>query len=229
MIALAATLAVALGSSNFDAALARARELYNRAEWDAALRELTIAERKAENDRQRALVYLYQGVVLANVPDPESAHASWERALAIDPEAVLPLAVTRRIQAEFDARRQKARHADLKPVPAATGSAAPAPSPEPAPAVAPAPAPVEVTAEPARSLPVLPFVLGAIAVATGAVGGVMGGLSQGSVSAARAAPWYADKVSLHSQAQTQAMSANVLFAVAGGLALVTLVTFLLMR
>src|SRR5262249_18302894 len=88
-------------STSFDAAIARAVSLYNEAEWDGALRELSIAEKYASTDAQRLSVLLHEGIMLANVPDPEAARTSWRRGLELDPNAELPLAVSPRVRALF--------------------------------------------------------------------------------------------------------------------------------
>src|SRR5437879_5757679 len=98
----AALLLLAGASGSYDTAMAKAVELYNEAEWDAALRELSSAEALAKNDAQRVAVWLHQGVMHANVPNPDAARAAWRRALELDPDATLPLAVSPRVRALFE-------------------------------------------------------------------------------------------------------------------------------
>src|SRR6267154_2536887 len=110
-LATALLLLTAGASSSYDAAMAKAVALYNEAEWDAALRELTIAEKLATDDHQRLAVLMHQGIMLANVPDPEAARASWRRGLELDPKAELPLAVSPRVRSLFQEVQRERRAA----------------------------------------------------------------------------------------------------------------------
>jgi hypothetical protein len=203
MVLVALLLAAA---SPYDAAMAKAVSLYNEAEWDASLRELTKAERYAGDDAQRQAALLYQGVVLANIPDLEAAKAAWERALTVDDRARLPLKVSPRVQAQFD-EVQKAvqqRKAAAGPTAVEVGVAAP----------------------PQRSLPIVSLATLGIGLVAAALGVGFGIGSSADVSSARNAMFQDDKARLHDQAQSFAIVADTSYAVAGVFALWALVSFL---
>jgi hypothetical protein len=203
MVLLALVLAA---TGPYDSALTRAVGLYNEAEWDASLRELTKAERYAADDAQRVQVWLYEGVVLANIPDLDGARVAWDKALAVDPDAKLPLKVSPRVQAKFD-EAQKVAQQNRRAAPVVS---------EP---------PVVAAAAPARSVPVVTIVTLALGVAAGAVGLGFGLGANATVDSARAATFQDDKARLHDQAQTYSIVANVGYGVAGVFALWALISF----
>jgi hypothetical protein len=204
MVLLALVLAA---TGPFDSALTKAVGLYNEAEWDGSLRELTKAERYAADDAQRVQVWLYQGVVLANIPDLDTARVAWDKALAVDPDVKLPLKVSPRVQAKFD-EAQKVAQQNRK--------AAPTLSEPPA---------VSAEAPAKRAVPVVTVVTLALGVAAGAVGLGFGLATNATVNSARAATFQDDKVRLHDQAQTYAIVADTSYGVAGVFALWALISF----
>jgi hypothetical protein len=191
----------------FDSAMTKAVGFYNEAEWDASLRELSKAERYAADDAQRVQVWLYEGVVLANIPDLDGARVAWDKALAVDADAKLPLKVSPRVQAKFDEAQQLAQQ-NRRAQAAVTGP----------------PAGAAATAPP-RSVPVVSIITLALGVAAGAVGLGFGLGANATVNSARAATFQDDKSQLRDQAQTYAIVANVSYAVAGVFALWALVAF----
>jgi hypothetical protein len=197
-------------STPFDEAMTKAVGYYNDAEWDASLKELTLAERYAADDAQRVTVWLHQGVVLANIPDLEGAKAAWARALTLQPDAKLPLKVSTRVAQEFEAAHQAA--GELRRY-------APAPTPAETP-------PEAATAEGGRRLPIVSIVTLGLSVISAAVGIGFGAGSLMKVGAARAAVFQDDKVHLHDDAQSFAIVANTSYGVAGVFALWALVSFL---
>jgi hypothetical protein len=216
MLAYAAALLLA-ASSSFDAAMKNAHGLYDKADWDASLRELTIAEKYARTDAQRLQVLLFQGAVLANIPDPDAASAAWERALAIDANAELPVRVTPKIQSEFSRLKSVAQHPVVEK---------PAPPSPPAP-VAPPPA---VVATPEHHGPgPAPFIALGAGVVAGGIGVALGVLSTQHLDNARAATFANEKLASYQQAQAFATGANVSYGVAGVAAVLALVLFLVLR
>lgn len=220
MSSLATALLVLAGATTFDESMASAVRLYNDAEWDAALKELSVAERWAKTDEQQQAVWLHQGIMLANVPDTARAREVWAKALALDAQAALPLAVSPRVKALFQ-EVQRAALARLKS------------TPKDAPVKAElVPAPVGSDETP-RSLqqPPVPWVpvisLGAAVLAGGVALGFA--ISANEVlSAARASGDPQHSSALRSRASTQSLVSNLMFGVAGAAALTALLTFILL-
>jgi hypothetical protein len=198
----------------YDSAMAKAVSLYNDAEWDASLRELTKAERYATEDAQRINVWLHQGIVLANIPDMEAAKKAWERALVIDPHVKLPLKVSPRVAAKFEEVQNEVRAREKTP--SMTAPLVGEPPPERAP-------------EQAKGLPMVSIVTLALGVAAAAVGLGFGLGANAQVGAARAAMYQDDKSRLHDQAQTFAIVANTSYGVAGVFGLWALISFLVVE
>ncbi|MBL8954665.1 MAG: hypothetical protein JNK82_28060 [Myxococcaceae bacterium] len=188
-----------------EAAVGRAVVHYNDAEWDAALRELAIADRVAQTDAEHVAVWLHQGIVLANVPDAEGAKAAWRSALELQPRALLPLQVSPRVQALFDGLRPK-------------------------PADAPTAVALTPKNEPAASsrVPVVPIVSLGLAVVASGVGLGLAVSASSLFSAARVAEPSA-RDALRAEAQTRSLAGNIAFAVAGAAAVVALITFIVLR
>jgi hypothetical protein len=192
----------------FDSAMAKAVSLYNDAEWDASLRELTKAERYATDDAQRINVWLHQGIVLANIPDMDAAKQAWAKALSVDSDVKLPLKVSPRVAAKFEEvqREVKARE-KAEPV---TRQLVEVPAPEPQ----------------GKSLPMVSIVTLALGVAAAAVGLGFGLGANAQIGAARVASFQDEKSRLHDQAQTFAIVANTSYGVAGVFALWAMISFL---
>lgn len=214
MPALAAALLIVAGASgSYDAALAKAVALYNEAEWDAALRELTIAEKLASDDGQRVTIWLHQGIMLANVPDADAARAAWRRALELEPQSELPLPVSPRVRALFQEVQKSVRDAPTKPslVPAENRGGAP-----------------QQAVEEPSSFPVIPLIALGAGLAAGGVGlgFALGASSQFSAAQRTTDP--AQSEALRARATTQATIGNIAFAVAGAAALIALITFIVL-
>jgi hypothetical protein len=214
MGALASALLLSLAATPFDAAMGRAVALYNDAEWDAALRELTIAERLATDDGQRVQVWLHQGIMLANVPDAAAAKAAWRRALEVNLEAELPLAVSPRVKTLFQEAKQAAEKAaedapkqrDLTPQPG-----------DPRPQL-----------ESQTSFPIVPVISLGAALAAGGVGLGFALSANAQLAAARDTIDPMLKEELRGRAGTHSMIANIAFVVAGAAALAALITFIVL-
>ncbi|MBK7863916.1 MAG: hypothetical protein IPJ65_35970 [Archangiaceae bacterium] len=200
-----AGLMVTGASSTYDGAMTKAVALYNDAEWDASLRELSIAEQLAKSDAQRTRVWLHQGVVFANVPDPTAAKASWRRALELEPRGELPLPVSPRVKVLFDEARKEAAQAR-----------------------ADAPRRPSLTANPNEApFPLVPILsLGGALVAGGV--GLGFAVSANSMLATARTLMEPDATQLRNRAGTQSTVAYVAFAVAGAAALAALITFIVM-
>jgi hypothetical protein len=212
-----AVLLIASASGSYDAAMAKAVALYNEAEWDAALRELTIAEKFAASEEQKLKVWVHEGIMLANVPDADAAKAAWVRALKVDPKLQLPLAVSPRVKAmvqEAQKLAEAARKAE-RDAPRQVQLTPQDPGPRPA-----------YDGQP--SFPLVPI----ISLGVGVVAGGLGlGFALGANSLLAAARNPAlqgtpEPDRLKGQAATYSTIANVAFAVAGAAALTALITFI---
>lgn len=193
-------------SSRFDELVQKAKAAYADASFDVALSELLAAEAVATTDRQRVIVWLAQGVVLANVPNLDAASAAWERGLALDPDAALPLPASPKVRAEFEKLQRivKRVRAKAEPPPAAS-PAVPA-----APVEARRPGPVEVTHV------TLPAVLtGVLAVAGIGAGFGLAAMFQGLDSSLAATPRPAAQVEA-ALSQRDALRAGAITAWAAG-------------
>ena len=206
----ALTLLVLLaGTNGYDAAMSKAVALYNEAEWDAALRELSIAEKLAADEGQRVRVWLHEGIMLANVPNAEAAEAAWRRALEIDLKAELPLPVSPRVKALFEKVRSTTKEKPklFPQQPRDTGTTG---------------------LTEGMKFPVVPVIaLGGALVAAG-VGLGFTLASNSTYAQARLAPTEAERTALSSRAWTQQLIGNIAFAVAGAAALIALITFIVM-
>jgi len=198
--------------SPFEAAMGRAVAHYNEAEWDAALRELTVAERYATGEAEQVAVWMHQGVMLANVPDAEAAKGKWRRALEAIPKAQLPLQVSPRVKALFEQVQQEVAARPVRE----------APKPVP---LTPAPA-QEVAGSP--GVPLVPIISLAVAVAGAGIG--MGLIISASslLNAAKGAdPVTAAR--LRADGSVQSTIAYIAFGLAGAAALTAVITFILME
>jgi hypothetical protein len=204
-------------TATYDSAMAKAVSLYNEAEWDAALRELDTAQKNATTDAQRVAVAMHQGIVLANVPNPDAARKAWRKALALDPKADLPLAVSPRVRALFQEVQREPRPASDAPKKDLNLT----PDDDEPPKFVPRPTVEE------RHVPIVPIVSLGVGLAAGGIGLGFSLASNSELAAARQAQLPEQAEMLRGRAQTDTTVANVAFAVAGAAALTALVTFIL--
>ncbi len=206
--------------------LDRAKEQYEQMKYDAALKSLAKAITAPGVTRSdRALIYLWTGLCRHQTGDEKGAQAAFREALAIDRALELPPGAGPKAALAFERAR-----AELPPLPAP----APAPVPEPAPppsAPAPLPAPepalAQPTPEPApppREKRWWPFAT-ALALGTAAGGGgiFLGTRASATFTQAKAETFGSDGERVAGTAYGYATAANVLFAVAGALALFAVV------
>ncbi len=208
---LAVLLTLVTSASGYDAAMAKSVRLYNEAEWDAALRELSVAEKLAADDAERATVWLHQGVMHANVPNAEAAEAAWRRALELDAKQDLPLPVSPRVKALFEKVRGTVKE---KPrlVPKEDQRRAEA---------------AALVQEPSR-FPVVPVVCLGAALAAGGVGLGFTFAASSTYGASRSAPTEDERLALSQRAWTQSLVGNIAFVTAGVAALAALITFIVL-
>ena len=150
--------------------LLSAAQLYQALEYEHALEQLERARklpnRTADDDVQIAL---YEGIVLGELGRGADSSAAFRVALAIDPDATLPLKVSPKLEAQFTALLEKARKArDEFNAQQRQTAAGVAPAMTPTPEVA-APALDQEPPGGLRRRAWIPAVAGAVLVAAGAV------------------------------------------------------------
>lgn len=204
--------------------VAQAKGLYQKLEFEKCLKRLDQAGRWDNSKRELAEIELYAGLCLLGLGNEKEAVERLEMALKLDRQVELPPLVSPKVSTLFDKLRARL---------------GPAPEPEPEPAPPPADAPAAVNLEPPpppppaivepQSKPVrlgAPLAVGAIAVASGIAGGVLGGMAKSTEVESRTAHFESDAVMLGRRAQTEALAANVCFAVAGAAAVTALIIYL---
>lgn len=197
--------------------LDRAKEQYEAMKYDAALRSLAKAITAPGVTRaDRAVIYLYTGLCRHQTGDEKGAQAAFREALAIDRGLELPPGAGPKAALTFERAR-----AELPPVQVAAPPPEPAPALPPPPAV-PAPEPVVVqppTEEPPRVKRWWPFAVSlALGAASGGTSVFLGTRASSTFAMAQAQTFGSDGQALASSAYGYATAANVLFAVAGALA-----------
>lgn len=110
------------------AQLLSASRLYEELEYERALDALAQARRISRKKAEAVTIWLYEGVILANLGKKDAANTAFKAALQLQPEAKLPVKVSPKVQQQFDAVREQARRkrtksesgrpvADAKPAP----------------------------------------------------------------------------------------------------------------
>ncbi len=145
----------ALAATEFDRYLSAAISLYKDLESERALEQLKRARKVARGIEQDVAVALYEGIILADLGKWDSSRAAFRTALALDPEAKLPVLVGSKIEGEFEKIRERV-HKDLarrkpRPEPRPTSPPPPAAPQEAPPPVTAVVLPSPVTPEPPPS------------------------------------------------------------------------------
>ncbi len=201
--------AVQADDSDVQRVVSAAVALYEELEYERALQKLAQARTLAKTREDQVAVSLLEGIVLADLGRPDDSSAAFQAALAQDPDAELPVAVSPKVVREFESLREQARQAR-------------AAQPEPEPAYLPN----KALAEPAKSPPsVVPWVLGGVALAVAGTGGVFGIQSSQHLGDARRAEFQDQTIGSLERAEGSARVANVLFAVAGTAAVSAVVSW----
>ncbi len=85
--------------------LLAASQLYRALEYERALEQLKRARTVSKGVGDDALIARYEGIILFDAGKPEEAAAAFREALYLEPDAVLPLKVSPKISATFEATR----------------------------------------------------------------------------------------------------------------------------
>ena len=216
--------------------------LFARGEYERAL-DLAKKARRLEQQsvETEASLALWEGLLLAHLGKKEEATGALEEAFLLEPDGEVPARLSPKIRDRVESIRARVKQ-ELASRPRPK-TAAPAPRPVVATAdtprtvarpgsssaAAPAWTPGAELAQQPSGTPVVPLVLGGVAVAAGATGAWFGIQSSESVAAAKGATYQDEASTLLDTASSQALAANVGFAVAGTAALVALVTLLVSR
>ncbi|WP_063934885.1 tetratricopeptide repeat protein [Archangium violaceum] len=232
---------IAHAEDDFKRYLDAAVQLYEELEYERALAQLQRARGVARGVAQDVTLGLHEGILLAELGRWDEARTSFETALLLDNTAKLPLAVSPKVQQEFESIRQRmtARRARKQPTPSPSTTPAPPGLTTDRPQRSPSrPSPLTpsesasvltptVEATP-RRVPVVPLaLLGAGAVA-GGLGAYFGVSANQQYGAALVEPFRDDALSKFNQAQGSARTANVLFGTAGLALAGAVVTWFLM-
>jgi len=208
--------------------LLQAKVFQQSLEFEKCLKRLENAARwKDTTDAERAEIELYQGLCRLGLGREGDAEQHFQRALRLDPAVALPPLTSPRVERLFD----KAR--------ATTGIPAPLPieepaAPPPAPSLVPAAAPPTPPPEPVveAQKPVrLGLPLGIAGLSAGALiaAAALGTQAQGLAAQSKGALFASDAFSLGRDAQTFALGANVLYAVAGAALVTAIIVFLVIN
>ncbi len=81
--------------------------LYQNLEYEAALGQFEAAKATAEKVEDFVVISLYQGIIFANLRQPERSRAAFQDALRLRPFSALPVPVSPKIAAEFQALREE--------------------------------------------------------------------------------------------------------------------------
>jgi tetratricopeptide (TPR) repeat protein len=116
--------------------LQKARQLYDNLQYERALEELRGVQPSALTRDERISIFLFKGILLAELLRSEEAAAAFKEALDLQPSASLPLDVSPKLSLQFEAVR--ATLAVVKPQPEK-----PSTKPEPLTELRPPPPPPE--------------------------------------------------------------------------------------
>jgi hypothetical protein len=208
--------------------LNQAKAFQQQLDFEKCLRRLEQASRWQGNTKvQLAQIELYSGLCEAGLGHETEALEHFELGFTLDPKLELPPQQGPKITKLFNKAKEKApppeETAEVKPPP---------PAPDPVkPEVAPPPPtpPPAVVIEPAKTTHLAPpLIIAGIGVVAVGVGVTFGVLSKGTQDSAHSMPMTAFESDIRSQlatAQTEALVANVLFAVAGAALIAAIATY----
>jgi tetratricopeptide (TPR) repeat protein len=236
----------------FERHISEAVRLYEDLEYELALEQLERARSVPHSEEEEATRLLYQGLISADLGSWEAARVAFRSALALKPDAKLPIRISPKVSREFESQRSRVQTElarKRKDAPRVAEARPVSPTPEGVTPVAPQPAePRDEVAQPElvpsrpeqpvaqteaqapwmRRVPVVSMVLLGAGVAAGGTGTVFGLSSRSQLEDARAAQSREDLVAYHGQAQRSAKTANILLGTAGVAVAGAVVTWLLM-
>jgi tetratricopeptide (TPR) repeat protein len=200
----------------------QAKVFYQGLDYEKCLQRLESAAKRQSTPEEEVDIELYNGLCKYNLGQTEAATEHFWLALQIDPNAHLPY-TSPKVQKLFEALQAKAQArlgvTKSPPQPAAALT--------PAPASAAAAPPTAESASP-KARPLVPtLILGGLAAGALGVGVYFGVSSKSYESSANLAMFVSDADRAATASRQQALIANVSYAVAGSVALIALLVFLL--
>lgn len=223
-----------------DAFLAQARVFALGQDFEKCLKRLEQASRKGVSNQRLAEIDLYQGLCQFGLGNEKGALGAWELALRLDPKAKLPPMQSPKVKELFEKLRAQVPQAPEELPPKEEVKELPTDRPEPGscrgpvdcsalelcvnnrcvppPPQVPAPAPQKHLAA-----PITFAVAGVVAVAGGVT---LGLLAKRAESDSHAAFFGDESGRLASQATTDALVANICFAVAAAALVTALIVYL---
>lgn len=189
LLAVGALPSPAHAQGKFQRHLTAAARLYESLEYERALTQIELARKQPHSSEQEVELSLYEGIILAESGKQEASGAAFKSALLVQPDAVLPVKVSPKVQASFESVRQQVQRelAAIAPKPPPeTPKVEPAPPPQPPPTPVAAPPTAVATQSPVlkglrRAAPVTAIAGGTLFVA----GGVFYALSRSELSRLR--------------------------------------------
>jgi tetratricopeptide (TPR) repeat protein len=246
----------ASAEGEFQRYIAEAVRLYDDLEYEQALEQLERASKVPHGMDEDVALGLYKGIISADLGRWEAAREAFKSALMLKPDARLPLRVSPKVTAAFEAQRAKVQAelarkrtdtpkiAESRPGAEMPGAVPPVESgqvsqqskspeqvarPDLVPTRPEEPAAQVTTGTPwTRHVPVTSMVLLGAGVAAGGAGTYFGLSSRSQLDEARGAQFRDELVERHGQAQSSARTANILFGTAGLAVAGAVVTWLLM-
>jgi len=181
LLATAGLSSPAHAQGNFERHLTAAARLYQSLEYERALTQIELARKLPHSSEQEVELSLYEGIILAESGQQDSSAAAFKSALLVQPEAVLPVKVSPKVQSAFESVREQVKRelAALPPRPEPLRVESP-PRPEPTLPTAAVPRSALLTGL-RRAAPVTAIAGGTLVVA----GGISWAISRGELSRLR--------------------------------------------
>ncbi|AKF80852.1 hypothetical protein MFUL124B02_16115 [Myxococcus fulvus 124B02] len=211
----------------FQERMERAARLYDDLEYEQALASLADAKALAKTDDERADALIYEGIVLADLRQRQQSLSAFRQGLLLQPESVLPLKVSPKVQRDFEEVRDEVRGKLGLPVGPARVAVAESDRPELPSKTDSNLTPVASTSshpeldaslvsekESPSKVRALPLTFAGLGVLTAGVGGYFGLQSRGNIQNAREATTLDAQREHLDEAQGEALAANLLFGVA---------------
>ncbi|MBK7862939.1 MAG: hypothetical protein IPJ65_30880 [Archangiaceae bacterium] len=208
--------------------LAQAKVLHQGLEFEKCLKRLDQAGRWQSTTAELAQVELYFGLCAFGLGKAKDAAEHFEMGLKLDPALELPPLVGPKVTAMFERAKEKLAGApavEAKPEPTPTPPPAAVEEPKAPPVVAVEPAPVVAPQRPVRLA--APLVLVGVGAVSAAVAAYFGVTAQSLARQAKEpTAFQSDALAWSSQAKTDALLCNVLWAVAGAAVIAAVITLI---
>jgi tetratricopeptide (TPR) repeat protein len=118
-------------NSDLRSYLRSVNSLYGSFEYEQALKQLERAQRFAWTIEDDALLSLYEGLILAEMSNWDASAAAFRAALSLQPDSVLPLKASPKVEAYFEKVRREVVREMARMAPKGPVAVRPEPSPQP--------------------------------------------------------------------------------------------------